>query len=216
MKKKLVVLLSFTALLGTLVGCGDITVSHKASDHSRSIRNTQGIDEFCLALDGGYRINHSDTSYHVTSNRDYPKENIYNVTPSALSKITNDIQVFSVDGYGLFFYYREEGEVHRLDYGSIDFRSVVAMDLVDYGVSEGTFIMMWIYNDSLIFQSLEAFDISEKLTLHIWYHLVNEDNPPLTCYINGHGCYIEDQRVVCSQRKFSCPTLFENVDPFGD
>ena len=37
MKKKLLVLLSFTALLGTLVGCGETTVSFKPSSSSKSV-----------------------------------------------------------------------------------------------------------------------------------------------------------------------------------
>ncbi len=217
--KKLILL---SAAILALAGCGNLSSNNDTSDPCFSLpdfytsTDTTNAEKFTNALnERGYIVNGEvSTSYAHLDALD-----VRNLTPKGIKKYYSDLGIFATKGHHTFILYKDIVYRFSLNHDSHimlwDYDKNGTLDIVNYstGGSGRLFSMVTMF-DMKNMSSFVAF--RKDITEYGSEKMQNNEDPNYPFEYKDGIIYINDQKLVYEDGKFSLGSLMEPTEPFYD
>ena len=230
MKKKLLVLFSFTALLGTLVGCGETTVSFKPSSSSRSVfvptqdptdyyrpapredDDNDYVKLFCEVMNTNGYIT-ANGSERSAAHFDYQLPDVTDITPFSVSDQISGLRVMKLLGSSAYFFFPDTRTIYECPHahGNI----IDQIGVVDYDNNGNKDVVYWAINEETYRENKYYLCLYDRREGKIGC-ITTFDKTAETDYvfsIEGNSFYINGKEVYYKDGYFICDGWFKVAKP---
>ena len=223
MKKKLLVLTSFIALVAATVGCGETFISYKASNStSQSLLASSSTSKKIVYTNDSfsyYAPNYNDEKYQTRAfvrdliDTDLVSEKTVdyhaaNVTPDAILERSENIEIYYVEELDEYFVYYPNGPIiHPFSSGNNGvFQQIGLVDLYRDGHVD---VVAWSINRQEKTYSLDYYD-SMNRRMGRAAVLSYDDEQDYVFRLDQNYCYINNTQVEYFNGVIYCPGIFND------